>query len=148
MSLVCPECESASFKIVGSVECGPDRGADENTIQRAFCKECAAVFLCVYKSTRSFRSDRDDRVTHLAFATDQGLWNSSADIFEKPTSRVSSEAKIAAAMCVLRMAQETGGTGQPIAYAPAPPSQMSTQTESNAAGTVFQTLRNWCRKKS
>ncbi|MEM7635311.1 MAG: hypothetical protein AAF299_12165 [Pseudomonadota bacterium] len=116
MSLVCPECESQSFSVVDSVECGPGQFADESTIQRAYCAECDTCFLCTYTESRSFNPDRDDKVTHLAFVANRGLWEGSAGIFQTPSSKISSRTRITLAMRVLTETRDHGVTGKTIAY--------------------------------
>ncbi|MEL6744258.1 MAG: hypothetical protein AAFO68_02155 [Pseudomonadota bacterium] len=105
MGLICPTCGGSAFKIVDSVECGPNGYADETTIQRAACPDCATLFICTYSESRSFRSDRDDRVTHTAYVADRAVWEQRADVFTQPASRVASDDRIAVAQAVLTACQ-------------------------------------------
>jgi len=141
VSLVCPKCDTTSFRFFGSLECGPNGFADETTIQRARCFRCNAHFICVYSETRSFNPDRDDRVSHLAFDADPKLWERSEAIFTPQTNKVAPPENIAAAMNVLRKCQSDGTPGQSIKYRavkpPKPETSTNPQTERNKAIRSF-----------
>lgn len=86
---MCPHCTSDQFTCVGSVELGPDSYWDENTVQRAKCGSCRQKFICNYLEKRSFRSDRDDKMSHVAYKARSLPWHLIGFGFETTNRRVS-----------------------------------------------------------
>ena len=87
MALVCPHCNAPDLKIRDSVELGPDAHWDERTVQRAHCPQCNHHFVCNYQEQRSFHSDRDDYVSHVAYDTSQWFWHAIGTPFSRPQRR-------------------------------------------------------------
>lgn len=100
MTLICPECDGRGFQIIDAVECGRSPGVDENTIQRAFCRDCDTRFLCSYTEKRDYVTGRD-RASHNAWVADADHWGRIASAFEKPTRQKSSPDRVKAASAAL-----------------------------------------------
>ena len=108
MSLICPACGSAEFSIRDSVELGPDSHWDERTMHRASCSACGSRFICSYLEKRSFRPDRDDSVSHVAYTTGRMLWHLAGIPARKPRRRRASLWRVWWALRVLTMSRQRG----------------------------------------
>lgn len=115
MRLICPSCSAAQLRVVSSVELGPDSYWDENTVQRVKCGSCDQKFLANYLEKRSFRPDRDDKVSHAAFRVGNLYWLLVGFGFEKPRRKISKPWRRKLALAALAKAS-AASDAEPISY--------------------------------
>jgi hypothetical protein len=66
MPLVCPECSSASLKVIASLELPPDSRSDEITLQIVRCSDCGFSAAAVYQESRRGALDSES-VDHAGY---------------------------------------------------------------------------------